>query len=125
MLPGLKKDADGGLTLYIQADSPGKDKQANWLPAPKGPFVMFARYYWPTPALLDGQWTTPPVVKRPDLQACGLAREVTPRQAQRGGPLWTKADIRRPNRNRACSVVSAGREPSRTSRTRSSPPASV
>lgn len=65
MLPGLKKDADGGVTLYIQADSPGKDKQANWLPAPKGPFVMFARYYWPKPELLDGQWKTPLVVKVP------------------------------------------------------------
>ena len=38
MLPGLKKDTDGGVTLYIQAHSPGKDKQANWLPAPNGPF---------------------------------------------------------------------------------------
>jgi hypothetical protein len=66
MLPGLKKDADGGLTLYVQAESPGKDKEANWLPAPKGPFVMFMRYYWPKPELLEGKWETPTVTKVPD-----------------------------------------------------------
>ena len=38
MLPQFKRDADGGLTLLIQNESPGKDKEANWLPAPKGPF---------------------------------------------------------------------------------------
>jgi hypothetical protein len=61
MLPQLKTDPDGGLTIYIQADSPGKDKEANWLPAPKGPFVAFMRYYWPKQALLDGQWQTPAI----------------------------------------------------------------
>ncbi len=66
MLAGLKKDPDGGLTIYIQADSPGKERQANWLPAPKGPFVMFMRYYRPQPALLEGRWTTPAVVKTTD-----------------------------------------------------------
>ncbi|HEY5850399.1 MAG TPA: DUF1254 domain-containing protein [Lysobacter sp.] len=65
MLPSLKKDADGGLTIYIQAESPGNGKEANWLPAPNGPFVMFARYYWPKQALLNDQWKTPPVVKSP------------------------------------------------------------
>jgi hypothetical protein len=63
MLPDLKTDPDGGLTIYIQADSPGQDKEANWLPAPKGPFVMFMRYYWPKPALLDGQWKTPAITR--------------------------------------------------------------
>ncbi|MBJ7514968.1 MAG: DUF1254 domain-containing protein [Stenotrophomonas sp.] len=63
MLPELKKDADGGLTIYVQAESPGKAKQANWLPAPNGPFVMFMRYYRPQPALLENRWTTPAVVK--------------------------------------------------------------
>jgi len=43
MLPNMKKDADGGLTLIIQNESPGKDKEANWLPAPKGPFIMYMR----------------------------------------------------------------------------------
>lgn len=59
MLPNLKKDADGGLTLYIQHESPGKDKEANWLPAPKGPFMVTMRYYWPKPELLSGQWKSP------------------------------------------------------------------
>ncbi|RVI64085.1 DUF1254 domain-containing protein [Sinorhizobium meliloti] len=61
MLPGLKRDSDGGLTLYIQSDSPGPDKEANWLPAPKGPFMMVARYYWPKPEVLDGKWKSPPL----------------------------------------------------------------
>ena len=61
MLPNMKTDPDGGITIYIQADSPGKDKESNWLPAPKGPFVTFMRYYWPKPALLDGQWKTPAI----------------------------------------------------------------
>ncbi len=69
MLPELKKDADGGLTIYIQNQSPGKDKQANWLPAPEGPFVMFMRYYRPKRELLENRWQTPPVEK---------ARDVTP-----------------------------------------------
>jgi hypothetical protein len=61
MLPDLKKDADGGLTIYIQHDSPGKDKEANWLPAPAGPFMMAMRYYLPKPELLSGKWKSPPV----------------------------------------------------------------
>lgn len=63
MLPGLKKDADGGMTIYVQPESPGKDKESNWLPAPNGPFVMFMRYYWPKQELLDDQWKTPAVIK--------------------------------------------------------------
>ncbi|WP_192564748.1 DUF1254 domain-containing protein [Pseudomonas gozinkensis] len=59
MLPSLTKDADGGLTLYIQYESPGKDKEANWLPAPNGPFMVTMRYYWPKPALLSGKWQSP------------------------------------------------------------------
>ncbi|MBY5540687.1 DUF1254 domain-containing protein [Rhizobium leguminosarum] len=61
MLPQLVKDSDGGLTLYIQNQSPGKDKEANWLPAPKGPFTMFMRLYWPKEAALDGTWKHPPM----------------------------------------------------------------
>jgi hypothetical protein len=59
MLPDLKRDADGGLTIYIQNESPGADKESNWLPAPKGPFMMAARYYWPKPELLDDKWKSP------------------------------------------------------------------
>ena len=61
MLPQLKRDADGGITLLIQSESPGKEKEANWLPAPKGPFVMAMRLYWPKPEALEGQWTAPPL----------------------------------------------------------------
>jgi hypothetical protein len=61
MLPNLERDADGGLTLLIQNDSPGKDKEANWLPAPKGPFVMALRLYWPKEAAVDGKWKQPPL----------------------------------------------------------------
>ena len=62
MLPELKKDADGGLTLYIQNESPGKELESNWLPAPKGPFSMYLRMYWPKQAALDGSWKAPKVV---------------------------------------------------------------
>jgi hypothetical protein len=61
MLPQFKKDADGGLTLLIQNESPGKDKEANWLPAPKGPFQMAMRLYWPKDDALTGKWTAPPL----------------------------------------------------------------
>jgi hypothetical protein len=61
MLPQFKKDADGGVTLLVQHDSPGKDQEANWLPAPKGPFSMIMRLYWPKKEALDGQWKPPPL----------------------------------------------------------------
>ncbi len=44
-------------------DSPGKDKEANWLPAPKGPFSMKLRLYWPKPEALDGSWKQPPLIR--------------------------------------------------------------
>jgi len=53
------RDADGGLTLIIQNESPGKE--ANWLPAPKGPFSMIMRLYWPKEAATDGKWKQPPL----------------------------------------------------------------
>jgi len=62
MLPQFKKDADGGLTLLIQNVSPGESKEANWLPAPKGPFFMAMRLYWPKEAALEGKWTAPPLM---------------------------------------------------------------
>src|SRR5213076_1362968 len=61
MLPQLKRDADGGLTLIVQNESPGKDKEPNWLPAPKGPFSMIMRLYWPKEKAIDGKWTAPPL----------------------------------------------------------------
>jgi hypothetical protein len=63
MLSSFVKDADGGITFYIQNESPGKDKEANWLPAPKGPFVNVMRLYWPKEAALDGSWKNPPIIK--------------------------------------------------------------
>ena len=59
MLSSLKRDADGGITLYVQNESPGKEREANWLPAPKGPFVMAMRLYWPKNEALDGTWKAP------------------------------------------------------------------
>ena len=59
MLPSLMPDDDGGYTFYVQHDSPGADKEANWLPAPKGPFVVVLRLYWPKPDALNGTWQAP------------------------------------------------------------------
>jgi len=61
MLPQFKKDPDGGLTLFIQNASPGKDREANWLPASKGAFFMAMRLYWPKDEALEGKWTAPPL----------------------------------------------------------------
>lgn len=71
MLPGMKKNADGSLTLYIQKDSPGADKDANWLPAPNGPIYLVMRLYWPkteSPSILppgEGSWQPPALVQVP------------------------------------------------------------
>ena len=68
MLPGMKKNADGSLTLYIQKDSPGKAKEANWLPAPNDPIYLVMRLYWPKdtpPSILppgEGTWKPPGIV---------------------------------------------------------------
>jgi hypothetical protein len=59
MLSDLKKNSDGGITLYIQNESPGTDKESNWLPAPKGPFAVFLRLYWPKDEALNGTWKQP------------------------------------------------------------------
>lgn len=63
MLGQFTKDADGGLTFFIQADSPGKNKESNWLPAPKGDFALIMRLYWPKEAALNGSWKQPPLKK--------------------------------------------------------------
>ncbi|MEG1039219.1 MAG: DUF1254 domain-containing protein [Pseudomonas sp.] len=59
MLPDLKRDADGGVTLYIQHQRPEKAQESNWLPAPDGPFYIAGRLYWPKPEALDGRWQAP------------------------------------------------------------------
>jgi hypothetical protein len=56
-------NADGSLDLYFQTDSPGKDKDANWLPAPKAPFNLTMRLYSPESDALTGKWNPPPIKK--------------------------------------------------------------
>jgi len=69
MVPNMKKNEDGSLTLYIQKDSPGPDKEANWLPAPNDTIYLVMRLYWPkteAPSILpagSGSWKPPGVVK--------------------------------------------------------------
>lgn len=63
MLPKLQRDADGGVTLHVQHNSPGKDKESNWLPAPTGPFWAILRLYWPKEEALEGLWTAPALQK--------------------------------------------------------------
>ena len=68
MLPKMKKDPDGSVTLYIQNKTPGKDREANWLPAPNGPIYLVMRLYWPReepPSILpvgEGTWKPPAVL---------------------------------------------------------------
>ncbi|WP_445221934.1 DUF1254 domain-containing protein [Bradyrhizobium sp. Pa8] len=62
----LKSNPDGSTDLYIQKDSPGKDKESNWLPAPSGDFVLMMRLYWPSeknPSIINGSWKIPAVRK--------------------------------------------------------------
>ena len=69
MLPDMKKNADGSLTIYIQKDSPGADKEANWLPAPNDTIYLAMRLYWPkteAPSILPigkGAWKPPGVLQ--------------------------------------------------------------
>jgi hypothetical protein len=58
----LKRNSDGSVDVYVQADRPSKDHEPNWLPAPKnGPFNLLLRMYWPKPSVLDGAYEPPPV----------------------------------------------------------------
>jgi hypothetical protein len=69
MLPSMKKNTDGSLTISIQKDSPGADKDSNWLPAPNGPIYLVMRLYWPKetpPSILppgEGTWKPPGLVE--------------------------------------------------------------
>jgi hypothetical protein len=68
MLPEMKKNPDGSLTLYIQNKTPGEARESNWLPAPDGPIYIVMRLYWPKetpPSILppgEGTWTPPAIV---------------------------------------------------------------
>ena len=62
----LKTNADGSIDLYLQKDSPGPDKESNWLPAPAGGFIPMFRLYWPKetpPSVLDGTWWPPKITR--------------------------------------------------------------
>ncbi|MDP3690464.1 DUF1254 domain-containing protein [Bradyrhizobium sp.] len=62
----LKSNPDGSVDLYIQNDSPGKDKESNWLPSPPGDFILMLRLYWPrenNPSIINGSWKIPPAKK--------------------------------------------------------------
>jgi hypothetical protein len=80
MLPELRKNPDGSLTIYIQKDSPGKGRESNWLPAPAGPMFVVMRLYWPKTEppsvypLGEGSWKPPAVVPVRHLNALGVRR---------------------------------------------------
>jgi hypothetical protein len=63
MLPSLKKDTDGGFTLYLQVESPGEALESNWLPVSRDAFNLAFRTYQPGKAIFDGTWQAPPVVQ--------------------------------------------------------------
>jgi hypothetical protein len=61
----LNSDLDGSIELFIQRESPGPERETNWLPAPDGEFILMMRLYWPKDEALDGTWA-PPAVGRID-----------------------------------------------------------
>lgn len=68
----FKENADGSVDLYIQNENPGPAKESNWLPAPKGKFVLMLRLYWPKehdPSIMDGSWKIPPVLVNTEVKA--------------------------------------------------------
>ena len=67
----FKRDADGSLTLYFQNESPGSDRESNWLPAPKGPFNLTMRLYAPRSEALTGLWNPPPVMAAKERASTG------------------------------------------------------
>jgi hypothetical protein len=84
MLPSLKKNADGSLTIYIQKDSPGTDKESNWLPAPDGPIYLAMRLYWPK--------TEPPSVLPPGEVHGSLRAFSASRNRPRNSPARHRPD---------------------------------
>ncbi len=122
MLPDLKTNPDGSLTLYIQHDSPGKDRESNWLPAPAGPMFVVMRLYWPktgAPSVLplgQGSWAPPGIVPVTNARAEDVKRfgdkslETVIRtdqrygddpffQGPRGWPYWNYLEYPKPIQN--------------------------
>jgi hypothetical protein len=64
MLPGLKANERGEILLYLQHESPGKELESNWLPAPSAPFYAVMRLYLPKPEALDKSWIAPHVERQ-------------------------------------------------------------
>jgi hypothetical protein len=75
MLPTLKRDPDGGLTLHLRHTNPGASKEANWLPSPTGSFFTVMRLYWPKPEALD-KWKAPPLIQAADVRTASLSGAV-------------------------------------------------
>lgn len=61
--PGLKVDPDGGLTIWLQHESPGPERESNWLPTQAEPFWFVARLYGPRAEVLDQRWKLPPLAR--------------------------------------------------------------
>jgi hypothetical protein len=65
LLSSMQRDPDGGFTIHVQKDSPGEERETNWLPAPDGPMLAVLRLYLPKPAVFSGAWTSPVLKKIP------------------------------------------------------------
>ena len=89
----MKKNADGSLTLYIQKDSPGKDKESNWLPAPDGPIYLVMRLYWPKDrgAVDPAAWRGHLEAAGPDASAIGQGAGLG---ISRRGARWSPPTLR-------------------------------
>ncbi len=122
MLGDLKRNADGSLSIHVQRDSPGKDRESNWLPAPDGPIFMVMRIYWPKteqPSVLppgQGAWKPPGIVPVGNLKAQNArrigdkSREIAIRtddryggdpffHGPRGYPYWNYLEYPKPIQN--------------------------
>lgn len=96
MLDEFVRDADGGITLYLQHDSPGTAKQVNWLPAPEGPFSATMRLYWAKAEALDGRWQPPPLTPGPEGSSSARLQGVVDRCLKKdtGSHLHRTAEFR-------------------------------
>jgi hypothetical protein len=68
---GLKRDSDGALSIYIQHETPGEDKESNWLPAPESPFFVILRMYQPRQEVLEATWLRHPWRRSASLKDTG------------------------------------------------------